>query len=170
VSRAAVFGLACLTALAGLLVGEHLERHGLAARLDAIAERLESRPPEAALHCTAAVDPELIRAELRRAMLVQAASPAAAPAVVEKPAVETPAADDDARARVKTPEAQAALDRGLRVLDAAKSQHSWGPQQRQDLRQLLGELDDESRAELLRQVSVAFNTGQMKLDVHGAPF
>jgi hypothetical protein len=167
VSRAALFGLACLTAVGGLLLGEHLERRALGARLDAMAERLAR--PEAGLRCTAAIDPELMRGELRRAIVAQAALPAAAVAA-ERPAAAKPVPDDDAREPVKTPEAQAAFDRGLRVLDAAKGQHSWGPQQRQDLRDLLGQLDDESRMELLRQVSVAFNSAEMKLDVHGAPF
>ena len=152
--RAILFGLGC--AVAGLIAGEWLERRSfgaLAARLDTLTT-LVQRPAAARmpmpLRCAAA---EPIRAEL--------------PKVEE--ALGEPDRDEP-RQPLPSAEAQAALDRGLRLVDDARQRRTWGDTERHSLHALLGQLDPAGRDTVMRQLVVALNAGQIVSDLPGTPF
>jgi hypothetical protein len=152
--RAILVGLGC--AVAGLIAGERLERRslgGLTARLDTLTA-LVQRPAEArapiALRCAAA---EPIRAEL--------------PKVQEAPREPD---RDEPREPIPSVEAQAALDRGLRLIDDARQRRTWRDAERHSLHALLGQLDPAGRNTVMRQLVVALNAGQIVPDLSGAPF
>jgi len=151
--RAILFSLGC--AIAGLIAGDWLERRSLgalAARLDTLTT-LVQRPPEARMPLRCAAAPEPTRAELPK---------------VE----EAPREPDRGDPREPNPsaEAQAALDRGLRLVDDARQRRAWGDAERQSLHALLGQLDLAGRDTVMRQLVVALNAGQIVSELRGAPF
>jgi len=153
--RALLFGLGC--AVAGLIAGERLEHRSLGAltaRLDTLAA-LVQRPAEMRmpmpLRCAAAS--ETIRAEL--------------PETKEAPRAPN---HDDAREPIPSAEAQAALDRGLRLVDDARQRRRWGDAERHSLHAVLGQLDPAGRDTVMRQLVVALNAGQIVSDPPGTLF
>jgi len=153
--RVILFGLGC--AVAGLIAGERLERRSLGAlmgRLDSLTALLQ-RPAEARtpmpLRCAAAS--EAIRAEL--------------PEMREAPRAPN---HDEPREPIPSAEAQAALDRGLRLIDDARQRRSWGATERHSLHALLGQLDPTGRDMVMRQLVVAVNAGQIVSDLPGSLF
>lgn len=103
----------------------------------------------------------LVRTVVREEMARAPAAPVAAVAV-EKERPPTPVEP--------TAEQLEAHERGQSIVSAAQRVGRWSNQDRDQLRQVFQEVNENERDELLRSLLPAINRQEIKVDVQGPPF
>jgi hypothetical protein len=125
-----------------------------------------ARPPEPSTDVEAiraAVRQELRAAEASRPPAVPAPQPvAAAPA----PKTEEPAHPDEAESKPPSPR----YGEARRVVEVGLSRRTWSAEERGQLQMLMPTLNPAERETLAKQLIVAANRGELKVDVVGPLF
>jgi hypothetical protein len=153
---ALAFGLGRATSQGGGAVDVRAHLAAIERKVDGLAEgRADTTCPPQSINQAA------LLAEIQR--LLKASSPQAA--VVEEPHKEAAAAQ-----KTVSPAAQAALDRGQQILDAARARHVWGEADAAAFRNVLPQLDGDLRLTLLTEFSKAANLDEFKVETSGPPF
>lgn len=70
----------------------------------------------------------------------------------------------------RSAEALAAQGRAEKIVAEAKQAGRWTDAERDRLREAFATADDDARLAILRDLSVAFNSGKLALESHGPPF
>ncbi|WP_309894605.1 hypothetical protein [Archangium sp.] len=117
-------------------------------------------------HCAVSVAPgtvdvQALGAEVARLLKEELrARTAAAPTPVEPPAAPPQPSPLQLEARRQVD----------RLIDSARSSRQWGPSQAEEFRQSLPQLPGPQRQEVIHQLIVLLNSGQVDVQTGGAPF
>lgn len=143
------------------LACEELKKHD--AKMESLIERLSMTAPVGA--CAVAVDKNILREEVRAALRQELPS-ASAPRVPSEP----PREPEPALESAPSPENIAAADSGRNLLQKAIEVKRWDDTNASQLHQYMLAMTSAQRAELMREIAVAINRGDLTVVTEGPPF